>query len=101
MKKIVFILSLVLLLALSSVNAFADDVIINIDSTKVEFNEDLGFPFVDENNRTQVPFRATLEKYGAVVEWDQETSTAIATKDEIVVKVPIGENYILKNDEKN
>ena len=100
MKKIVFILSLVLLLALSSVNAFADDIIINIDSTKVEFNEDLGFPFVDENNRTQVPFRATLEKYGAVVEWDQETSTAIATKDEIVVKVPIGENYILKNDEK-
>ena len=99
MKRIVFVLSLVLLLALSSVNAFADDVIINIDSTEVEFNEELGFPFIDENNRTQVPFRAALEKYGAEVDWDNESRAAIAVKGEMVVKVPIGENYILKNDE--
>lgn len=99
MKKVLFILSLVLLLALSSVSAFADDVVINIDSTKVEFNEELGFPFVDENDRTQVPFRATLEKYGAKVEWNNEDRIAIATKDEIVVEVPIDESYILKNGE--
>ena len=99
MKRIVFVLSLVLLLALSSVTAFADDVIINIDSNEVEFNEELGFPFIDENNRTQVPFRAALEKYGAEVDWDNESRAAIAVKGEIVVKVPIGENYILKNDE--
>ena len=99
MKKVLFILSLVLLLALSSVSAFADDVIINIDSTKVEFNEELGFPFVDENDRTQVPFRATLEKYGAKVEWNNEDRIAVATKDEIVVEVPIDGSYILKNGE--
>ena len=99
MKRIVFVLSLVLLLALSSVTAFADDVIINIDSNEVEFNEELGFPFIDENNRTQVPFRAALEKYGAEVDWDNESRAAIAVKGEMVVKVPIGENYILKNDE--
>ena len=101
MKRFVFVLSLVLLLALSSVRAFADEVvIINIDSAKVEFTEELGFPFIDENNRTQVPFRAALEKYGAEIDWDNETRTAIAAKDEILVKVPIGESYILKNDEK-
>ena len=101
MKRFVFVLSLVLLLALSSVTAFADEVvIINIDSDKVEFTEVLGFPFIDENNRTQVPFRAVLQKFGAEVDWDNETRTAIASKDEIVVKVPIGESYILKNDEK-
>ena len=101
MKRFVFVLSLVLLLALSSVTAFADEVvIINIDSDKVEFTEVLGFPFIDENNRTQVPFRAVLQKFGAEVDWDNETRTAIATKDGIVVKVPIGESYILKNDEK-
>ena len=99
MKKVLFILSLVLLLALSSVSAFADDVIINIDSTKVELNEELGFPFVDENDRTQVPFRATLEKYGAKVEWNNEDRIAVATKDEIVVEVPIDGSYILKNGE--
>ena len=101
MKRFVFVLSLILLLALSSVTAFADEVvIINIDSDKVEFAEELGFPFIDENNRTQVPFRAVLQKFGAEVDWDNETRTAIASKDEIVVKVPIGESYILRNDEK-
>lgn len=100
MKKIVFVLSLVLILVLSSVSAFADEIIINIDSTNVEFNDDLGFPFIDENNRTQVPFRATLEKYGAQVDWNNESRIAIATKGEIVVEVPIDENYIIKNGEK-
>ncbi len=101
MKKIVFVLSLVLLLALSSVIVLADEtVIISIDSTKVEFNDDLGFPFVDENSRTQVPFRATLEKFGAEVEWNKEDRIAIARKGEIVVQVPINEKYILVNDEK-
>ncbi|HRC81238.1 MAG TPA: hypothetical protein PLF27_07615 [Sedimentibacter sp.] len=52
MKKIVFVLSLVLILILSSVTAFADEIVITIDSAKVEFNDDAGFPFIDENNRT-------------------------------------------------
>ena len=84
MKKIVFVLSLVLILILSSVTAFADEIVITIDSAKVEFNDDAGFPFIDENNRTQVPFRATLEKFGAKVEWNDESKTAIATKGETV-----------------
>ncbi len=100
MKKFVFVLSLVFILALSSVTAFADEIIINIDSVKVEFNDDLGFPFIDENSRTQVPFNATMTKYGAQVDWNNESRIAIATKGDMVVEVPIGENYILKNGEK-
>lgn len=100
MKKFVFVFSLVLILALSSTVFANNEIIIRIDSEKVEFNEDIGYPFLDENSRTQVPFRATLEKFGAEVEWDNENRTAIAKKDEIVVKVPIGEKFILKNDEK-
>ena len=84
MKKIIFVLSLVLILVISSVTAFADEIIVNIDSTKVEFNDELGFPFLDENNRTLVPFRAALEKYGAEVEWNNESRIAIASKGEIV-----------------
>jgi hypothetical protein len=99
MKRIVFVWSLVLVLVLSSVTAFADEIVITIDSDKVEFTEDLGFPFIDENNRTLVPFRATLEKFGAQVEWNNEDRIAIASKGEIVVQVPIDKNYILKNDE--
>jgi len=103
MKKIVFVLSLVVILVFSSVSAFAattDEIIIAIDSNKVEFNDDLGFPFVDENNRTLVPFRAALEKYGATVEWNNESRSAVAVKGDVTVEVPVEQNYILKNGEK-
>jgi len=101
LKKFIFTISLVLVLALSSVMAFAQDqIIVNIDSNKVEFNDASGSPFIDENSRTQVPFKVTLEKFGATVKWDNETRSAVATKGEITVQVPIGEKYILKNNEK-
>ena len=100
MKKIIFMLSLIVILVFSSVTAFAEstnEIIIAIDSSKVEFNDDLGFPFVDENNRTMVPFMATLVKYGATVTWNNENRSAVAVKGDITVEVPIGQNYILKN----
>jgi hypothetical protein len=103
MKKIVFILSLVFILIFTSVTAFADttnEIVINIDSTKVEFSDELGFPFVDENNRTLVPFRAALEKFGATVEWNNESRCAVAVKGDIKVEVPVEQNYIMKNGEK-
>lgn len=102
MKKIVLILSLVLLLALSSVSAFAqttDEIVVAIDSVKVEFNEDTGLPFVDENYRTLVPFRKALETYGATVEWNNENRVATAVKGDIKVEVPIDQNYIIVNGE--
>lgn len=101
MKKIIFTISLVLILSLSSVVAFAqDEIIVNIDSNKVEFNSEIGSPFIDANYRTQVPFRVTLEKFGAKVDWNKETNSAVAVKGDVTVQVPIGEKYILKNGEK-
>lgn len=101
MKKFIFTISLILILSLSTVVAFAqDEITVNIDSNKVEFNKEIGSPFVDENFRTQVPFKATLEKFGAKVEWNKETRTAVAVKGDITVQVPIGQKYILKNGEK-
>jgi copper amine oxidase-like protein/uncharacterized protein DUF6612 len=101
MKKIIFTITLVLLLVMSSVVAFAqEEIIVAVDSNKVEFNSDSGTPFIDQNSRTQVPFRATLEKFGATVDWNNETRIAIATKGDITVEVPLDQNYILKNGEK-
>ncbi|HBD63208.1 MAG TPA: hypothetical protein DC038_02110 [Clostridiales bacterium] len=100
MKKITLILSLVLILALTSVTAFAqttNEIIVSIDSVKVNFDENTGSPFVDENYRTLVPFRKSLETYGASVEWDNETRIAIAVKGDIRVEVPIDKNYITVN----
>lgn len=101
MKKIIFTISLILMLIMSSVIALGQDQItVSIDSTKVEFNDEIGSPFIDQNYRTQVPFRATLEKFGATVDWNNETKVAIATKGDITVEVPLGQNYIMKNGEK-
>ncbi|MDF2676908.1 MAG: hypothetical protein K0Q97_1221 [Bacillota bacterium] len=100
MKKIIFTLSLCLSLAFTSVSAFADEVIIRIDSDKVIFNDNTGKPFIDKNWRTQVPFRQTLEQYGATVEWNNEKRIAIATKGDITIEIPIGKNYIIKNGTK-
>lgn len=101
MNRKSFILVLVLVLAMSMSTVFAQgDIALRIDSTEVEFNDDLGRPFMDENHRTLVPFRAALESYGADVEWDGTTRTAKAVKDDITIEIPIGENYIVKNGEK-
>lgn len=100
MKKIVLMLSLVLLLIFSSVPAFAqtaDEIIVAIDSAKIEFNENSGLPFVDENYRTLVPFRKALETYGATVDWNEESRIATAVKGDIKVEVPIDQNYIIVN----
>jgi hypothetical protein len=68
-----------------------------IGAEKVVFDNHLGFPFIDAQNRTQVPFRAVLEKFGCTVDWDAAQQIAVAKKGSITVQVPIGEDYILIN----
>lgn len=98
MKKSILLSTVIGTLILSCTTAFAEsDVNVRINSTQVEFSEEMGAPFIDENYRTQVPFRATMEAFGAEVEWDKETRTAIATKDGVEVKVPIGTDTVVKD----
>lgn len=99
-------LSIIVVLALffcliPTASPYAEAVInkvgVSIDGTTVSFTDDSGEPFIDENYRTQVPFRRVLETFGADVTWDQTKQTAIAEKDGITVQIPLGANYILKN----
>ncbi|MCL1810289.1 MAG: ABC transporter substrate-binding protein [Clostridiales bacterium] len=78
----------------------APAVSVSIDGKHVKFTELSGQPFIDENSRTQVPFRIVLEAFGADVDWDSANKTAIAVKGGITVKVPIGTDYIYKNGAK-
>ena len=80
-----------------SLISFGADIKISIDGKNVEFTASSGSPFIDSANRTQVPLRVTMENAGCTVLWDSETRTAIVKKDSTVVKVPIGESYILVN----
>ncbi|QGU00481.1 N-acetylmuramoyl-L-alanine amidase [Candidatus Syntrophocurvum alkaliphilum] len=53
-----------------------------------------------ENGRTLVPLRAIFEAMGAVVEWDNDTRTVTAVKNNTVVVLPIGSTEPTVNDEK-
>ena len=56
MKKKGLILCLVLILTMITSAVYAEgEIIVRIDSTNVEFNDEIGRPFIDENNRTLVP----------------------------------------------
>ncbi len=89
-----------LITAEAAEDAFAYDVEVYMNETLVQFDDDLGFPFIDGTGRTQMPFRVILEAYGAIVSWDPENYTAIAVKDDIEVEVPIGKKYIVRNNER-
>ncbi|MDP3387432.1 MAG: stalk domain-containing protein [Eubacteriales bacterium] len=65
----------------------------------IQYDDSYGFPFIDNNDRTQVPFRITLEYFGAKVDWIPESNTAVAVLNGITVKIPIGKPYVLVNDE--
>ena len=97
---ITFILALLLALASTSFASAETVISVDIDGSEVVFDESSGQPFIDENDRTQVPFRKTLEAFGATVDWDSKNKTAIAEKNGITVLVPIGADYIYKNGEK-
>ncbi|MGD9678562.1 MAG: stalk domain-containing protein [Vulcanibacillus sp.] len=55
-------------------------------------------PFI-ENNRTMVPIRALGNSLGAYVDWDNTTGTVIYKKDNLLIKLPIGTNYVTVNGE--
>ena len=97
-KHFISVIVFAFLIIAAAVPALAVDV--NLDGKKLEFNDDYGYPFIDGANRTQVPFRMTLEAFGCEVSWDSEARTAVAEKDGTVVKVPIGESFIYVNGEK-
>lgn len=75
----------------------ASNIKIILDSKQVTFNSSSGSPFIDNNNRTQVPFRQTMEAFGCSVSWDANNRIAIAEKNGITVNVPINKSYILKD----
>ncbi len=50
------------------------------------------------NSRTMVPMRVIFEALGAEVSWDGDTQTAIGETKKTTIKITIGKDYLLKND---
>lgn len=101
MRKVLLSVIICMLMLTVAVSFAANSTVnIKIDGSTVEFNEDYGFPFIDENDRTQVPLRVTMETFGAVVSWDNLMNRAVISYDGITIEVPIGEKYIVVDGEK-
>jgi len=50
------------------------------------------------SGRTMVPMRVIFEALGAKVDWDGSTQTAIGETKKTTIKITIGKDYLLKND---
>ncbi|MEW9124939.1 MAG: copper amine oxidase N-terminal domain-containing protein [Thermotaleaceae bacterium] len=96
-RKLVFmvLMATIFMLPLFSLAEGSDHIQVSINNRYLDFNEDTGYPFIDTNNRVQVPFRVTLEAFGAQVEWREETKSIVTEKNGIKVELPINESYIL------
>lgn len=74
-----------------------DGVEVVIDGESVVFEE--AKPFIDENDRTQIPIRAAAELLGCQVEWDGVSSTVTITDGDEVIKMTIGSLLLQRGDE--
>ena len=100
MKKVLVIMILMCLIAATGTAYNENQASVSIDGDLIAFDQSSGYPFIDANNRTQVPFRQTLEAIGARVDWEADTGTAIAEAKGIIIRVPIGESHIYRNGER-
>ena len=71
-------------------------IIVALDHKAVNFPD--AQPFVDENDRTQIPIRALAELLQFKVNWDGGTNTAILTKEDSMITIKVGSNIITKNN---
>ena len=76
----------------------SDAINILIKGEPVQFTDQTGRPFIDSNNRTLVPMRIVMEKYGCTVDWEQESLSAIVKKGDVTVKVPTMQKFIMVNN---
>lgn len=70
-----------------------EDIKIFINGRNVEFNDSLGYPYI-ENGTTMIPLRVVAETFGAYVDYNAPLKRVHITKNEDKVVLTIGENKI-------
>ncbi len=90
MKKI--LLTLVLGMFLISSTVFAGSVNVQLNGKNIDFTDEKGNKVEAQiiNSRTMVPMRKIFELLGASIEWNGETRTVLATKNNTTIKLQIG-----------
>ncbi len=97
MKRILTVVTAVLLVALMAVSVCAaDDIKVTLNGAEVDVAS-YGQPPVIENGRTLVPLRAIFEALGATVDWDQATKTVTSSMGSTNIELTIGADTMYVN----
>lgn len=95
-------LALLLVLILSLGLGFSKDTQASQDISVVVEAEEVKFldqePYLDENNRVQVPIRFVAEELGAEVGWDGTREIVTIIHSDSPIEIPIGESYYYRDD---
>ena len=89
MKKIISVVLLILII-LFSFTAFARNATVTLDGEALSFDVE---PVIIDS-RVMVPVRKIFESLGFSVDWDSETSTVKALRDDRAIVITIDENYL-------
>lgn|GEM_PF-488412 len=95
MRKFICLLLILTVFVLSiPIHTLADsDIKVIVDGKTLTFDQ----PPIMQNERVLVPMRAIFEALNSKVEWDENTQTVTAERDELTVKVTIGKPEIIIN----
>ena len=94
MKKIIPLLTAVILI-LSSISVFAaETVTVTLNGNPIEFD----VPAQIINDRTMVPMRKIFESLGADVDWVEEQQGIVAIKDSKIIVMKIGSGLMIVSD---
>lgn len=96
MKKIISMLCIICCMCLLIPVAAADgEIKVLLDGKKLKF--DVPPQIID--GRTMVPLRTIFEELGAEIDWDADTKTVAAIKDETYIVATVDSNIMYINDE--
>lgn len=92
-KNICLLLFLMSLISMFNVVFAESNIKVIVDKVELQFD----VPPQIINGRTMVPLRAIFEAMGAIVQWDEETKTISAYKNDAIILMQIDNNSIFKN----
>ena len=87
MKKVISILLMVVMMAICMEVSAQSDVKVTLDGNEIFFPD--AQPFIDERDRVLVPIRFVSEALGAVVDWENESQTAVIKQDKDEIRYTV------------
>ncbi len=97
MKKLVSIILTIVIMAMCVSVAAQNNVKVTIDGNKIYFPDVK--PFIDERDRVLVPIRFVSEALGAMVDWENESQTAIIKQNNDEIRYTVYQLKAYLNDE--